>query len=152
VRQTLKLTGVGFLALVLGALIYVVVRPEGSSYLSKVVSFPISLLTTVPFINNLPSFFHVFSFSLLTSIVLAGRKYVMLSCLAWLVINIVFEIGQHTTAQHFLEHYVALPQRLENYFQRGTFDLLDVVFCCFGALAAYCVAGFKGKVRGEADV
>jgi hypothetical protein len=152
VRQTIKLTGVGFLALVLGALIYVAVRPEGSSYLSKIFSFPVAESIHVPFINNLPSFFHVLGFSLLTLAVLGGRKYVLVNCLTWLTVNLLFEVGQHAHIQHFLVNNTVLPKLLETYFQHGTFDVLDITFCSFGALAAYCVIGFKGKVRGEADV
>lgn len=151
-RQTLKLTGVGFLALVLGAFIYIVVRPEGSSYLSQIFGFPVAASIQFPFINNLPSFFHVFSFSLLTVAVLGERKYMLASCLTWLTVNLLFEVGQHSLVQHFLVNNTVLPKLLENYFQYGTFDVMDITFCFFGALAAYCVMRFKGKVRGEADV
>jgi hypothetical protein len=151
VRQTLKLTGVGCLALVLGALIYVVVRPEGSSYLNQGLSSFIPGLSYFPFINNLPSFFHVVSFSLLTAVVLAGRKYAVLNCLTWLTVNVVFEVGQHTLVQHFLEHQVELPQLLEGYFQRGRFDVLDIAFSVLGALVAYYVIWLSWSRRLKGD-
>jgi hypothetical protein len=53
VRPTLKLTAVGFLVLVLGALVYVVVRSEGSSYFSRVIHYALpEAFETLPFINN----------------------------------------------------------------------------------------------------
>jgi hypothetical protein len=133
-------------ALVLGALIYIVVRPGGSSYLSQVLSSPVPALTHLPFANNLPSFFHVFGFSLLTVAALGQRKYTLLSCLAWLVVNVLFEVGQHTFIKQFLAQHLALPELLENYFQRGTFDALDIALSSLGALAAYWV-GFGSRSR-----
>lgn len=147
-RQTLKLTGVGFLALALGALIYVVVRPEGSSHLSQVLSFPISGLTYIPFVNNLPSFFHVFSFSFVTVAILGQRKYVLLSCLGWLTVNLLFELGQHALVKQFLAQHFTLSPWLENYFQRGTFDALDIAFSSLGAVVASW-AIWQKKQEGE---
>jgi hypothetical protein len=44
---------VGFLVLVLGALVYVVVRSEGSSYFSRVIHYALpEAFETLPFINN----------------------------------------------------------------------------------------------------
>ncbi len=94
----------GLVALVLGSLIYVLVRPEGSSYLSCVFHYPLALsLEHFPFINNLPSLFHVLGFSLLTLAVLNNHKYALASCLFWFAINVLFEVGQHSFVVQWLD-------------------------------------------------
>ncbi len=138
-QKTLRLTGVGLAALMLGLLIYIVVRPEGSSYLSHFVHFalPVSL-ENFPLINNLPSFLHGFAFSLLTIVILGERKYALASCLFWLVVNVLFELGQHSYFVQWLDvNKIQVPQVLNTYMHLGTFDVLDVLLSMFGACAAY---------------
>ncbi len=138
--KTLKLTVVGLLALVLGSLVYVVVRAEGSSYLSRIVHYSLPVSFEFPFINNLPSFFHVLSFSLLTFTILGERKYALASCAVWLVINLLFEVGQHPYVTYWLDQgNVLLPIVLENYIRLGTFDVGDVAFSVLGATTAYSI-------------
>jgi hypothetical protein len=127
------LFGLGFLALSLGTLIYLVFRPQGSSYISHYLSFYQPELA-IPFVNNLPSFVHVFAFSLLLASVLPKGRYVLQVCLFWLGLNVFFECLQYpeiVATEHFpiiLKRYVA-----------GTFDYLDIVASAVGAWAAYGV-------------
>jgi hypothetical protein len=138
---SLWLSGLGLLALVLGTFIYVLVRPEGSSYVNLYVSFHQSL-PEIPLVNNLPSFFHVFAFSLLTLSVLGKFKYGVLSCVLWTLLNLLFELGQHSSFMNFLDaKAIWLPSVLNNYFRLGTFDIWDMVFCMLGGLMAYGVMG-----------
>ncbi|MGL4610057.1 MAG: hypothetical protein ACRCYY_10275 [Trueperaceae bacterium] len=69
-------------------MIYVLLRPAGSSYLSQLISFPLATVPYLPFINSMPSFVHVFSFSLLTVAVLDKSKPILQSCLVWLTVNL----------------------------------------------------------------
>jgi hypothetical protein len=145
---------VGLVALVLGSLIYVVVRPEGSSYLSHFLHFasPVSL-ETFPFINSLPSFFHVLGFSLLTIAVLGQRKYALASCLLWFVVNILFEFGQHPYFVQWLDaSNIEVARAVDSYFRFGTFDVMDVILCNFGAVAAFVVAFTKFAVMEKREL
>jgi hypothetical protein len=136
-QSSLWLFSLGLLALSLGALIYVVLRPEGSSYVNVYFSFHQSL-PHIPFINNLPSFFHVFAFSLLTVSVLGTFRYAFLTCSVWMLLNLLFEVGQHSSVVNALSaKAIWLPSILNNYFRFGTFDMWDMVFCVVGAVGAY---------------
>jgi hypothetical protein len=138
-QSSLWLFTLGLLALSLGALIYVVLRPQGSSYVNLYFSFYQSL-PSIPFINNLPSFFHVFAFSLLTVSVLGTFRYTFLTCSVWVLLNLLFELGQHSSVVNVLSaKAIWLPSVLNNYFRLGTFDIGDMVFCVVGALGAYGV-------------
>jgi hypothetical protein len=142
VQKTLRLTGLGLLALVLGSLIYVVVRPEGSSHLSRFVYIDLPLsLRGLPFINNLPSFFHVLGFSLLTISVVNERRYVLASCLFWLAINVLFEFGQHPYFVQWLDtHEIEIIPAVNTYMRLGTFDIWDMSLSMLGALTAYGIS------------
>jgi hypothetical protein len=149
VLKTLRLTSVGLGTLCLGSLVYVVVRPEGSSYLGHVIhfAFPVSL-EHFPFINNLPSLFHILGFSLLTVAVLGECKYALVSCLFWLGVNLVFEVAQHPYFVQFLDGKNSeLPRVLDAYVRFGTFDVLDILFSAFGAVLAYAIVMLLGKPR-----
>lgn len=83
-------------------------------------------------INALPSFVHVYSLSLITWWV-NGKKYGLFSILLWVIINLVFELGQllnHDQASHF-------PTLLADYFANGQFSGFDIAAIFAGALAAY---------------
>ena len=92
------------------------------------------------FINALPSFAHVFSLSLL-SWWINGKKNGLFFALLWVIINIVFELGQllnYDQASYF-------PPLLANYFANGHFSVFDVIAVLSGGLAAYLtIKKFKG--------
>lgn len=149
------LVGIGGLSL--GALVYLFERsPETygfgcilRDYLGLV--RPHGLLSGVP-ADNLPSFTHVFAFSLMTAGLLGTRrKGTLLICLLWLLIDTVFEIGQglkHASLaiipEWFSVHTLPMTD-LQEYFRCGTFDVCDLVAGLLGALAAFVVAEF---IRG----
>lgn len=84
------------------------------------------------FINALPSFAHVYSLSLL-SWWANGKKYGLFSALLWVIINVVFELGQllnHDQASYF-------PSLLADYFANGHFSVFDIIATLLGGLAAY---------------
>jgi len=93
----------------------------------------------------LPSFLHVFAFSLIIGGLLACKKRgFFVICSMWLFINILFELGQkHAIAASrivplwFSEVFIL--ENTQNYFLKGTFDFCDILAGFFGALAAYCV-------------
>jgi len=145
---------VGFGGLSLGALVYLFERsPETygfgvivSDYLGSI--RPHRMLFGV-LANNLPSFAHVFAFSLMTAGLLGTRrKGNLLICLLWFLIDAVFEIGQGLkpiSLAIISERFKVdtLPMvNLQEYFRYGTFDIRDIVAGLLGALAAFMVAEF----------
>jgi hypothetical protein len=146
------LVGIGGLSL--GALIYVFDRsPESYGFGVIVRDYlgfirPHRLLFGV-LADNLPSFIHVFAFSLMTAGLLGPRrKGTLLICLLWFLIDTVFEIGQglkHISLAIIPEWIKvhALPMaNLQEYFRCGTFDILDIAAALLGAWAAFMVAEF----------
>ena len=82
--------------------------------------------------NALPSFAHIYSLSLL-SWWANDKKYGLFSALLWVIINVVFELGQllnHDQASYF-------PPLLADYFANGHFSVFDIIATLLGGLAAY---------------
>ncbi len=90
---------------------------------------------------------HPLAFSLLTAAALpasATPRYGV--CVAWSVVNGLFEAGQHAAIKQPLAEalYAALGrsapvQAVADYFVRGTFDLGDLLAAALGAGAAAAV-------------
>lgn len=83
-------------------------------------------------INALPSFAHVYSLSLISWWV-NGQKNGLFSILLWVIINVVFELGQrlnHDQVSHF-------PTLIADYFSSGHFSGFDIAAIFAGGLAAY---------------
>lgn len=141
---------IGLLALVLGALVYLTDRSPGSVYFMSGGMMRLSMYTEGHRIfgilgNHLPSFIHVFSFSLLT-MGLMKKKHAnaFYACLFWFAVNTLFELGQAFPVQASAlcpDWFSVLPY-LENtgsYFRNGTFDPWDIVSFSAGALGAWAV-------------
>lgn len=146
------LVGIGGLSL--GALVYLFERSPESYGFGVVVRdylgfiLPHRLLFSV-LTDNLPSFTHVFAFSLMTAGLLGPRrKGNFLICLLWFLIDTVFEIGQglKPISSAIIPEWIkvhALPMaNLQEYFTCGTFDIRDIAAGLLGALAAFMVAEF----------
>ncbi len=93
------------------------------------------------YLDSLPSFVHVFSFSILTWLVLE-QTYANSSILFWVVINMVFEFGQMVNSE-----VMWLPKFLQNYFQRGVYSHWDVVAIIFGGICAKIVMNLKTSYK-----
>lgn len=98
--------------------------------------------------GSLPTFAHVFAFSLLSVVLLPrGRRFVLAACAFWLGVNLVFEWLQQPAwsqpvAAWLRLNATALPgaEPLARYLLNGRFDLFDVLAAVLGALAACAVA------------
>jgi glycopeptide antibiotics resistance protein len=134
-----ELLAVAMIALLSGLAYYWLTRPSDSAvFLSLLPAFtpwdtPILISR---WLGWLPTFAHVFAFSLLTSLVL-GRRHILFACLSWGVINALFECGQALPA----EIIQRLPDvfNLHTYFSHGVFDPLDLGACVMGAWAAWAL-------------
>lgn len=93
--------------------------------------------------NNLPSFIHVYSFSLLTSALMLShsRKNYYKVCIIWIIIDVLFEFGQligpfiNINIPEIINYKLSIP--IIYYFKHGTFDFIDILFSFFGGFAAY---------------
>ncbi len=143
----------GFLSLTIGVALYSTARPPQSTYfLPEQLSFYQYLPSYLKLlVGNLPSFIHVFAFSLLTlAVIKSSSKHVIIVCLSWIGINFLFEASQHPQISSKLSnqldnihlHPVTLIQR---YAEHGTFDVGDFIFASFGGFAAYAFAKFTTK-------
>lgn len=104
--------------------------------------------------NHLPTFVHVYAFTLLTvAVAVPSICKLPTVCLTWFTIDSLFEIGQidpiaHWIGYHTPQAFSAIPvlNNIENYFLHGTFDVIDVLSIVLGTLAAYLtvVAGTRG--------
>lgn len=144
-RFAWEVTSVSVLVLMLGTLVYLFDRPEGSVPLFAEVSlarrFPIDLGMLS---QHFPSFAHTFSFAAMTAMLMGRKRDMMLVCLTWLGIETVFEVGQlpilaHQFAALFPQEYGSLPllSHTIRYFANGTFDPGDLLCAGVGALSAY---------------
>ena len=141
---------IGLSGLLCGTLVYLADRPPEQAYFIYSSVIDISLYTTLPQLfgvigNNLPSFFHVFSFILLTAGFCSCRKrgYIII-CVSWLLVDCFFELGQkyNNLAVTFIPQWFEGAPYLENtwnYFCLGTFDVLDVVAIILGSMTAYFI-------------
>jgi len=133
--------------LLLGCLVYLVDRSVPSTLISLLPEMLIEGLSqafTFGKLNlHLPTFLHPAALILITaSLIKPGRRNEMLVCLSWLLINGIFEIGQHAALRssvgisETLEGHPFLFQLTGGYFE-GTFDPMDLVSIFTGSVLAY---------------
>lgn len=143
----------GLAALLLGIPVYLLTRPAESVLFLQYLP---DIHFRIPFdaggiLYALPSFLHIYAFILLTaSVVASSTHHLRLICLFWLVIELLFEIGQlHALALIITDHLpVSLSgsvwfEAIPNYFLQGTFDPLDIAGLLLGAMAAYVTVVFS---------
>jgi hypothetical protein len=92
----------------------------------------------------LPSFTHVYAFSLVTATFLTpARRAMPTACVSWWAIDSMFELGQHPALAPMIA--AALPgwfaevpllDHAASYFLDGTFDVCDMLAVTAGALVA----------------
>lgn len=107
--------------------------------------------------GSLPTFAHAFAFALLTAAALGLRaRRAMPVCLAWAVIDALFELGQLDAAQGTVGATIPdwfanvwLLDRTRAYFALGTFDIADLCSIVLGAAAAYLL--IRALTAGESD-
>ena len=145
-KTQLIVATIGAAALLAGALLYLWGRPPGHVYLLDM-AFP-RRETSIPHgivAGALPSFFHVYAFTLLTAALLASRpRSALLSGTIWFSVDALFEIAQHPALTRFLvprlpAWFKGVPvlENVASYLKHGTFDPLDILALALGAVAAF---------------
>jgi hypothetical protein len=146
------------MALALGLLVYVADRDPSRAWL-----LPAFASTATPVHEPwfgllgqwLPSAVHPFAFGLLSAALLpvqgAARPA---ACVAWALVNALFELGQHplviARVAHALQATEGPPwliRPLSNYFVRGTFDVGDLAATALGALLALGLLHLAQRTR-----
>ena len=141
---------IGVAGLLVGLLIYLVDRRPDQTYFVYSSPINITLSNTIPNLfgligNSLPALIHVFSFILITAALISCQKRgYLIICLSWFIVDCAFELGQKfdTWSSRIIPDWFAgIPflENTENYFSRGTFDILDLSAIAFGTVIAYFV-------------
>lgn len=156
-RATLRVVGSALAVFALGLAVYMVDRPAGSAVglpdLLHVGGTDAAVAGSGGRLfgvlgGSLPTFAHVFAFSLLSVVLLPrGRPFVLAACAFWLGVNLVFEWLQQPAwsqpvAAWLRLNAAALPgaEPLARYLLNGRFDLFDALAAVLGALAALAIA------------
>jgi len=137
---------VALFVLFVGTLVYVLDRSSASVPFFSVVS----LADTLPPVfgrmgESLPTFAHVFAFSLLTAAWLGGGERAgLLACLGWFGVDTALEAGQHPQIAEGLVQFIPdsfegfpILNQADGYFVSGTFDAWDLISIAVGAATAY---------------
>ena len=144
----LSLIFIGIAGLFFGILVYLIDRPPEQTYFISKIGVDISFYKNCPNLfgiisNCLPSFFHVFSFILITAgLISYGQKFYLIISLSWIFIDCIFELGQKfkllalKLIPGWFENILFL-ENSANYFIKGTFDSLDLVAITLGGVMAY---------------
>jgi hypothetical protein len=143
-RRTATAITLGVVALLMGLIVYWTQRDPQHAWLVPTFAPPVGGFGFGVLGQWLPSFVHPLAFSVFTAALLPPRAaYAYGACVAWAVVNVAFEVGQHPAlsarvadALHAVFGTWAPAQRVANYLTRGTFDVGDIVAAVLGATAA----------------
>lgn len=150
VKAKIQLFFLALLIIILGLAFYTFCRPHDSVYLFLYLPLPdYKCLDNNQFCiasSQSPSFIHVFSFSIFSSLVfpVCTRGAILASCLFWTFVNCLFEIGQLAKVslqKEFLEKSNGVPflDNIGPYFTNGTFDIWDIFACLLGGFSAFFI-------------
>lgn len=158
----LQLT-LGLGALLIGSIQYLVSRPADSTHLGSMIGELVGSLRfridNYPFVGGiLPEFLHPFAFALITMSIFpqASRKIRGIICLFWLLVDLLFETGQHFGHQigQFMQKILPhsrISEALINFFVKGTYDHLDILAIWLGIISAFIISELIIKQGGMKD-
>lgn len=120
------------ISLFIGALFYLLFRPDNLFYSAIGLTQPILSAPPHALFHAIPSLLHVFTLSILTWLSF-DRSRKATAILIWLSINLIFEFGQLLQPKQV----ASLPEILRNYFVSGSFSWLDITAALLAALITY---------------
>lgn len=141
---------IGIAILLTGSLVYLVDRPPDQTYFVYSSPFNISLYNAIPNLfgligNSLPTFIHIFSFSLISAgLICCQKRGYLIICISWFLVDCAFELGQKYDSlalKIIPDWFAGIPflENTENYFLYGTFDFVDLAAITIGTVMAYFV-------------
>jgi len=148
---------IGFLALLAGTMVYLQDRPIGSArFLSGCESIHLFFHGLLFSFGQLglyaPSFFHPLAFSLISAAFLLTTKSRLVMCVAWFLINFLFELGQTLGSQSKdcvgqLPETIFIIKWLSDLCNSGVFDLSDMLAVSLGSLTAVLIIVVNSKQK-----
>ena len=138
-NKELRLSLIALASLFLGIYLYYFER-NGFLIFDSVQSLKI-LDIFGPIGNNLPSFLHSFSFSLLTVLIIGfKKKWIIYSSVFWFIIELIFELGQMQIIANKLIALGLTPNGfLGRFFYYGKFDIMDVLASFIGVILSLLI-------------
>lgn len=127
---------IGISILLIGFSIYVCDRPSSTFYIS--LNLTSRIYGNIGF--NLPSFIHVCALSFITiGIVKPFKNYVLIICFIWIVINLVFELGQLKSIYDSINSLKLLSKtpQLNTFLKTGSFDIKDILAIFLGGFIPF---------------
>ena len=152
IRNGLLQVSLGCLALLLGVLVYLVDRTGAPA--NFIQDWMTELTDAGEFAGvlkgQLPDFLHIYAFILISaSFISPTKKNLLRVCIAWISIECLLEIGQHSAFSQAVvswipEYFSHIPllRNAQNYFLNGTFGWLDITGFFVGSLCAYFTVSF----------
>lgn len=137
----------GLFSIMLGIFVYIAFRPSWQTACIPEITYlnwsKFQYLTERMY--NLPSFLHIFGFSLLTAGVVSQKKWTFLIiCGSWLFVNLLFEFLQTNATYNWLhdisinhENLNPILHWFQSYSLHGIFDPKDILALFSGAMLAY---------------
>ena len=153
---------IGLCILLLGGIFYYLFRSAEHTYFLKFLGntpylkdFQSPLILKLG--NSLPTFIHVFAFTLMTAGFVASKKrdYIII-CLFWFVIDVFFELAQGLgniiilIIPDWFSNFLFL-ENTRSYFLHGQLDYLDIVSIALGSLVAYIILINTSEYKGGAS-
>ena len=152
---------VGLNILIVGVLYYFFFRTAEHTYFLKFFENTPQLKHLLPPLlvalgNSLPTFIHVFAFTLMTAGLFASKeKGYIIVCFFWFTVDTLFELGQgynnvmnQVIPACFSDFF--LLEKSKNYFLHGRFDYLDLFSIAVGSVLAYMLLVKTKITRSEA--
>ena len=148
------------MGLLIGSFIYLISRPPDQTYFIYKLGVNLSLFHInkelfSDWINNMPSFLHIFSFILLTAgLVPYSKNRNLIICGSWFTVDCAFELGQkynHLVLKEIPNWFDRIPflESCKPFFRFGTFDINDLFAIALGAIVAYLFLLFTAKKGGK---
>ena len=150
----------GIVSLLAGSWEYLANRPWNTTYFLSKFSFLEKYFHKLPGIygslgGNVPEFFHVLAFSLLSaSVASQNRRNRIIICLFWFGVDFSFELGQKYPAliheyftQCFSDTYII--GLLDAYFRQGLYDKFDLLAIMLGSVTFLLLAELTSKKQSS---
>ena len=156
----LKQISLGLVFLLIGSAEYILNRPVCSTYMGDLLGVFRSSnfgINVYGFCGGVfPEFVHPFSFALITMAIFprSKRRVRRIICLYWLLVELVFEIGQafgNELGRYIPDFFnqIYILENTKGYFTNGTYDHLDILAIFLGISTAFIAGELTSKEGGE---
>lgn len=147
-KKELSIFLIGVCTLILGWIVYAFLRPLTQVPFTYL--FPKHLEYNFPLMENLPSFIHTLSFSLILSYFLNTKKQFFIAISLWGIISLSLEIIQHEEVCLYLEkivniYHYEIFNKIYWYSKTGVFDYYDILAIFSGIAVAILIEAISKR-------